>query len=85
MALVDADIQARQRRGEHSGGVGTSPGSGGVKVLDRVGSEGRLKFLTLSVSRQPPLPRGRYEALVSDMAAWSRGEESGDALLGYEM
>ena len=52
---------------------------------DRIGPQGRGRFLALSVARQPPLSRGRYEALVSDMAAWSRGEEGEGALLAYEM
>ncbi len=43
------------------------------------------RFLRLAVGRRPPLPRGRFEALVSDMASIARGEESEDALLGYEM
>ena len=52
---------------------------------DRIGPRGRARFLALSVARQPPLSRGRFEALVADMAAWNRGDEGEEALLAYEM
>ncbi|GBF98210.1 hypothetical protein Rsub_10710 [Raphidocelis subcapitata] len=35
--------------------------------------------------RRPPLPRGRFDALVADFAAIPRGEGTGDALLAYEL
>lgn len=42
------------------------------------------RFLSAAL-RQPLLPRGRFDALVTDMAGIARSEESADALLGYEM
>ncbi|GAX80410.1 hypothetical protein CEUSTIGMA_g7849.t1 [Chlamydomonas eustigma] len=57
----------------------------GVSGQDRLGSEGRVRFMKLAVSRSPPLPRGRFEAMVCDVAAIARGEETNDALLGYEL
>lgn len=54
-------------------------------IPDRIGPEGWRQFINLSVARRPALPRGRYEALVLDMAAWSRGDEGREALLAYEM
>jgi hypothetical protein len=35
--------------------------------------------------RQPPLPRGRFDALVLDFGAIPRGEGTGDALLAHEL
>lgn len=35
--------------------------------------------------RRPPLPRGRFDALVMDFAAIPRGEGTGDVLLAYEL
>ncbi|KAF6265368.1 hypothetical protein COO60DRAFT_1689898 [Scenedesmus sp. NREL 46B-D3] len=35
--------------------------------------------------RQPPLSRGRFDALLIDFAAISRGEGTSDALLAYEL
>ncbi len=35
--------------------------------------------------RQPPLPRGRFDALVSDFGAIARGEGLSDALLAHEL
>jgi len=35
--------------------------------------------------REPPLPRGRFDALVCDFAAIPRGEGTSDALLAYEL
>jgi hypothetical protein len=35
--------------------------------------------------RQPPLPRGRFDALLMDFAAIPRGEGTSDALLAYEL
>lgn len=35
--------------------------------------------------KQPPLPRGRFDALVMDFAAIPRGEATSDALLAYEL
>ena len=77
MGLAVAAVEtARVQQQQQSGGGGERVG----------GDEGGLRrFLALAVGRQPALPRGRFEALVADMAAIGRGEESGDALLGYEM
>lgn len=35
--------------------------------------------------KQPPLPRGRLDALIMDFAAISRGEGTSDALLAYDL
>lgn len=35
--------------------------------------------------KQPPLPRGRFDALLMDFAAIPRGEGTSDALLAYEL
>jgi hypothetical protein len=35
--------------------------------------------------RQPPLSRGRFDALLMDFAAIPRGEGTSDALLAYEL
>eukprot|EP00879_Flechtneria_rotunda_P013989 GHRR01014615.1.p1 GENE.GHRR01014615.1~~GHRR01014615.1.p1 ORF type:complete len:901 (+),score=383.80 GHRR01014615.1:2232-4934(+) len=35
--------------------------------------------------RQPPLPRGRFDAMLMDFAAIARGEGTSDALLAYEL
>jgi hypothetical protein len=35
--------------------------------------------------KQPPLARGRFDALLMDFAAIPRGEGTSDALLAYEL
>lgn len=35
--------------------------------------------------KQPPLTRGRFDALLMDFAAIPRGEGTSDALLAYEL
>jgi len=35
--------------------------------------------------RVPPLPRGRFDALVGDLSAVLRGEAVSDVVLAYEM
>lgn len=35
--------------------------------------------------RQPPLPRGRFDAFVGDLSGVLRGEATPDVLLAYEM
>eukprot|EP00873_Tetraselmis_striata_P020657 jgi/Tetstr1/440921/TSEL_029191.t1 len=42
------------------------------------------RFCSIAL-RQPALPRQRFDALVSDMAALCRAEGTADALLAYEM
>jgi hypothetical protein len=37
------------------------------------------------LTRRPPLPRGRFDALVGDLSAVLRGEAEADVLLAYEM
>ena len=57
-----------------------SPSSG----FPRLGPEGCQRFLAIAL-KQPPLGRGRFDALVSDVAGIAAGEETLDALLAYEM
>eukprot|EP00983_Pelagomonas_calceolata_P003680 120565-Pelagomonas_calceolata.AAC.7 len=35
--------------------------------------------------RAPPLPRGRFDALVGDLSAVLRGEAAADVVMAYEM
>lgn len=41
-------------------------------------------FAKIALS-QPPLSRGRFDALVMDFAAIPRGEGANDALLAYQL
>lgn len=59
------------------GGAVAAPGAA-------LGPEGGRRLLAAAL-RSPRLPRGRFDALVSDAAAIARGEESTDSLLAYEM
>lgn len=43
------------------------------------------RFMALAAGRTPPLPRGRFDALVTDFAGISRAEASRDTLVAYEM
>ena len=52
--------------------------------MAKLGVEGCQRFLAIAL-RQPCLPRGRFDALMTDMAGIANGEETTDALLGYEM
>jgi hypothetical protein len=47
--------------------------------------EGDAATFAKAALRRPPLPRGRFDALVMDFAAIPRGEGTGDALLAYEL
>ena len=57
-----------------------APGGGGAAL-----QEADAAAFARAALRQPPLPRGRFDALVMDFAAIPRGEGTGDALLAYEM
>ncbi len=37
------------------------------------------------LARAPPLPRGRFDALIGDLSAVIRGEAQSDVLMAYEM
>jgi hypothetical protein len=62
----------------------TQAAAEGPSVVPAVSPETAQRFLSVAL-RQPLLPRGRFDALVTDMAGIARSEESADALLGYEM
>eukprot|EP00798_Chlamydomonas_sp_ICE-L_P007351 gene7351-474_t len=61
----------------HPGGVP------GVKA-DLLQPEDRQRLCAL-VLKRPMFPRGRFDALLSDVASIARGEATGDVLLAFEM
>jgi len=60
-----------------------SPGLPGVEA--GLLQDGDTAAFAKAALRRPPLPRGRFDALVMDFAAIPRGEGTGDALLAYEL
>jgi hypothetical protein len=44
-----------------------------------------LERVAALLVRRPPLPRGRFDALVADLSAVLRGEAGVDVILAYEM
>ncbi len=54
-------------------------------MVGRTLSQEELARVFGVLTRQPPLPRGRFDAFVGDLSGVLRGEAESDVLVAYEL